>query len=292
MQEMLAAMLQSPAFLFHFEPAGPISNDPTVAQIDGYALSDRLASFLWRSVPDGELLDLAEAGALRDPAIRTEQARRMLSDDRGRRILFDFFRQWFELGDPYDLQKDPEEFPNFDLVIAKALYRGLDAFVDGIVAGGGDGRLATLFTSRTVWVNERTAPIFGLTGISGSTLQKVETTMHPRAGLLTQPAFLASHAGPSDTVITPIVKRGRWVRKRLMCDNIPPPPADTPDRRENIAFMTIGGLAGAWRTNECLHFSNRATNDFLISLTHAIGVPRNTVGQAGFCSGPIQQILV
>ncbi|AKF11480.1 DUF1592 domain-containing protein [Sandaracinus amylolyticus] len=221
-QVVLEAILVSPSFLYHVEGAEPDAAPGAVMPLSGHEIASRLAFFLWRSVPDEELLDAAEAGELDDPANVEMQARRMLEDARAARGLHDFTRQWLDLDRLGTIEKDSAIHPEFDRALASDMRASIEAYVDAMLRDGGDFD-ALLVGDGTAYVNERLAPIYGLTGITGEELRAVEIDPSQRGGLLTQPGLLAllAKSNQSDPI-----HRGIFVRQRLLCQQLPPPPAD------------------------------------------------------------------
>lgn len=221
MQLVLEAILVSPSFLYHVEGAGPdVAGEDTVA-LDGFEIASRLSFFLWRSLPDDELLDAAEAGELADVTNVEMQARRMLEDGRAARGMDDFHRQWLDLDRLAAVERDAAVYPEFSPELATDMRASLDAYIDDVMQS--DGSLDTLFHGGFAYVNERLAPIYGIEGVTGDELRRMPVDETQRAGLLTQPALLTLHGKSNQS--DPI-HRGIFVRTRLLCQQLPPPPDD------------------------------------------------------------------
>jgi Protein of unknown function (DUF1592)/Protein of unknown function (DUF1588)/Protein of unknown function (DUF1595)/Protein of unknown function (DUF1587) len=211
------AMLQSPNLLYHWE----IGDKPPVRDPDNAALvaltpeqlAARLAYFLWESPPDAALEMAAEAGQLATPDGLKAQAVRLLADDnRARRALFNFHRQWLHVDNLEDLE------PGTDLGLQ--LGQELEAFVASVFVAG-DGTLKSLLTAPYTFANASTAPEYGLTA-NGSGFTQVQLDPSQRLGVLMQVPFLRTNG------IAPPVRRGLVVYKQLLCGDVPSPPLNVP----------------------------------------------------------------
>jgi hypothetical protein len=208
-EAILQAMLQSPHFLYRVE----------VGPLDGWALASRLSYFLWGTMPDDELFAEAEAGRLTTAAEVEAQARRMVDDPRTRETVRDFHDQWLRLTELDQLEKDPTVYPTFDPTIAALLRREAETFVDYVVWDG-EGDLGALLSAPYTFLDQPLANFYGIPGPSGEGFLRVD--LPDRAsGLLSQGGLLALLAKPNQT--SPI-HRGKFVRERLLCDVLPPPP--------------------------------------------------------------------
>jgi hypothetical protein len=218
---VVQSMLQSPNFLYRWElgPRAP-SMEGRVVRLDPYELASRLSYFIWRTMPDDTLFRAAAEGDIADADTVRMHARRMLSDPRARDTIADFHLQWLhvEVG---AAQKDPALFPDFDDGLRDSMGREMRAFVTNHVLDG-DGRLDTLFLSPVSYIDGPLARLYGVDGVEGNELQEATLDPSQRFGLLTQAAFLTSHATSSAT--SP-VQRGVVVLERLLCEPAPPPPA-------------------------------------------------------------------
>ena len=208
-EAVLQAILQSPHFLYRVE-LGPL---------DGWALASRLSYFLWGTMPDDELFAAAEAGTLATAAEVEAQARRMVEDPRTRETVRDFHDRWLRLRELDQLEKDPAVYPTFDPGIAALLRRETETFVDQVVWEG-EGDLGTLLSAPYTYLDQRLADFYGIPGPSGEAFERVDLPGRA-SGLLSQGGLLALLAKPNQT--SPI-HRGKFVRERLLCDMLPPPP--------------------------------------------------------------------
>lgn len=220
MAMVTAHALQTPQFLYITEAAAP---DPRA--LDGYEAASRLSFYLWQTIPDEALFAKAASGALSDPEVRREEARRMLADPRAEPVLARFFREWSETEDVVASEKDPGVIAGFDDAYAQAMSASFDHFA---VAMGRDGTLADVLGSDKVWVD---ATMAGFFGVPAPTSEWSEVSVEHRSGLMTQPLFLASAAHRSDSSY---VFRGRFVQKRLRCLELGAPPGN--------AQLTFDGL--------------------------------------------------
>ncbi len=212
------ALLSSPNFLYHVEV-----DDGAMATVRDHELAARLSFFLWNSIPDDALLDVADDGSLADPEVRRAQVERMLDDPRSQRALQSFHLQWLGLDGLSSLQKNPEQVPEFE-TLRDSMHDELARFVDWVI-NEGDGTLESLLTAPYAFPDAALAELYGLKLPAGHDPSDPLPVEH-RAGLLTLPAFLATHA--HDAASAPI-RRGVMVRSNVLCNPPPPPPpnADT-----------------------------------------------------------------
>jgi hypothetical protein len=215
---MVEAMLQSPNLLYHWEIGDtPPARDPDNAALVGLTadqLASRLAYFLWESPPDAALQLAAQSGQLATADGLKAQAVRLLADDnRARRALFNFHRQWLHIDNLEDLD------PGTDLGLQ--LGQELEAFVASVFVAG-DGTLKSLLTAPYTFANASTAPEYGLSA-SGPGFTQVQLDPTQRLGVLMQVPFLRTNG------IAPPVRRGLVVYKQLLCGEVPPPPGNIPE---------------------------------------------------------------
>lgn len=217
------AMLQSPYFLYHLELSLPEPDGAdAVVELGSYELASRLSFFLWDSVPDGALMDAAEAGTLDEAAGLRAEAERLLADPRAREAVAAFHEQWLGLDHLETITKDESVYPAFDDELREAMRNETRRFTAAVVLAG-DGRLETLLTAPFSYLE---GPLFELYGVAPTGAGVGEPVALPegeRAGLLTQASFLAAHAHTNQS--GPI-QRGATVRTNLLCTPPPPPPPD------------------------------------------------------------------
>ena len=191
--------------------------------LDDVDLASRLSFFLWSSVPDDELLALAEQGALSDPAVLERQARRMLADPRATEALVDdFTAQWLNLRRVAEVVVDPIIYPNYDETLLEAFRDETELFVAGTLRG--DRSVHELLDADYTFVNERLAQHYGIPGIYGSRLRRVPLPdSSRRGGLLAHGALLATTSYPDRT--SPVL-RGKWLLDNIFGLPVPPPPPE------------------------------------------------------------------
>jgi len=230
----LERLLTSPDFLFRIE------TDPdTVARGTAYRLSDvelasRLSFFLWSSIPDEELLELAIRGKLRDTGVLEQQVRRMLGDARSRAALVDnFFGQWLQTRNVWLLTPDANtKFPWFDDNLRTAFVRETELFLDDQLKA--DRSVAELLTADSTFLNEQLARHYGISGVYGSHFRRVRLADENRWGLLGKASVLAVTSYPTRT--SPTI-RGKWLLENILAVPVPPPP---PNVNTTLDESTIG----------------------------------------------------
>jgi len=223
----LQAILVSPEFLFRIE------RDPeNVAPGKAYRVSDvelasRLSFFLWSSIPDDELLDLAEQGKLQDTAMLERQVRRMLADARSKALVENFAGQWLYLRNLRQVSPDQRVFPDFDEELRQAFQQETQLLFESMLRE--DRSALELLQADYTFVNERLARHYGIPNVYGSHFRRVALTDPARRGLLTQGSFLTvtSHANKTSPV-----RRGKWVLENLLGTPPPPPPPNVPALEE------------------------------------------------------------
>ena len=220
-------LLASPEFVLRVE------RDPVgVAAGTSYAISDlelasRLSFFLWSSLPDDELLDLAAARRLREPAVLEQQTRRLLADERARALVTSFASQWLYLRNVPAVVPDEDRFPDVGEGLRQAMRRETELFVESVFRE--DRSVLDLLTADYTFVNERLARHYGMPRIYGSHFRRVPVTHEARRGLLGHASILAVTSYPNRT--SPVL-RGKWVLENLL--GTPPalPPPDVPALEE------------------------------------------------------------
>jgi hypothetical protein len=231
---VLTAMLDSPYFLYHLEPTlGDAGAE--VVPLDGHEVASRLSYFLWGSMPDDDLTLAADTGVLATVEGIEAEAKRMLSDARASEAVDTFARQWLELELLAEQVKDPDVFPSYDEALVADMEAETLTFVRDIVETGTDA--ATLLTATHTWATPALAALYGVTHPGGAGMKRVDLDPETRAGLLTQASLLSSRAHAAETSW---VLRGKFVREKLLCETLPPPPpgvdqkaANDPDRLSN-----------------------------------------------------------
>jgi len=220
----LEALLVSADFLFRAEPDPPGLRPGTVYRLGGYELASRLSFFLWSSIPDESLLELAAAGRLHDPAVLEQQVRRMLDDPRSGALIANFTGQWLQLRNLASVKPDPEIFREFDESLRRALQQETEMLFASVLRE--DRSVLDLLRADYTWLNQRLAEHYGVYGIYGSQFRRVPVRDPHRAGLLGHAAILTVTSYPNRTSV---VQRGRWVMDNLLGTPPPPPPPDIPE---------------------------------------------------------------
>ena len=222
-QLALERLVVDPEFLFRIYRA-PTGVDPgDVYVLDDVAIASRLSFFLWSSIPDEPLLELAEDGRLTDPAVLEEQVRRMLADPRAIDALVDgFAAQWLNLRLLPEKLADPLKYPDFDDSLLEAFQQETEMFVASNLRD--DRPIPELLSADYTYVNERLARFYGIPGVYGSRPRRV-TLPNPdqRGGLLAHGGLMAITAYPDRT--SPVL-RGKWLLDNILGADPPPPPAN------------------------------------------------------------------
>jgi len=219
----LQAMLSSPYFVFRFE-----STPSNVAPGQDYPISDlelasRLSFFLWASIPDDELLTLAQQKKLSQPATLSREVKRMLADPRSDAIATRFAGQWLRLSDIEKVRPDVFWFPDFDQQLADDMRRETELFFANLVKQ--DRSILELFTANYTFLNERLARHYGIPNVSGDQFRMVAYPDSTRRGLLGQGSMLVQTSVANRT--SPVL-RGKWVMQVLIGMPPPPPPPNVP----------------------------------------------------------------
>ncbi|MFT3774941.1 MAG: DUF1592 domain-containing protein [Minicystis sp.] len=219
LQLVIATILESPKFLYRLEPAdGGTKSRP----LTGYELATRLAYFIWASTPDQALLDAAAAGKLQAPEDVERAARRLLADPRAVDGIRSFHRQWLDLRELDTASKTPALYPAFTPELKAAMVEETLRFAAHAVLQGGD-TVATLLMSKKSFVNAPLAKLYGVPAPAGDGFALVDLPPNERSGLLTQASVMTVLAGAEEA--SPIL-RGKFVREKLLCETIRPPPPD------------------------------------------------------------------
>jgi hypothetical protein len=238
--DILLAMLQAPEFLYRWELAGEPIKDGSLIKFGPYEIASRLSYFLWSSMPDDQLFAAAKSGALARPEQVAAQAERMLKDERAKDALRDFHLQWLGLYGVDEIEKGDIYKTYTADVVGRAMLGETAAFVDAALFDPqATGKLETLFTSSTTYLNEVLAKHYGVKGVTGPAFQKVEMNPAQRAGILTQGAFLTKH---SKEVESFPIARGVYTLRNVLCQEIPEPNIQLPPPPEQMQGVTTRRL--------------------------------------------------
>ena len=226
-QSALEGLLVSPDFLLRIEREPKGAAPGTVYSISDIDLASQLSFFLWSSIPDDELLDVAVRGELRDPAILEQQVRRMLADSRSSTLITNFASQWLYLRDLRVATPDTNGFPEFDEGLRQAFQRETDLFLESQLRE--DRPLGELLTANYTFLNERLAKFYGVPNIYGAHFRRVTISDPNRHGLLGHGSILTVTSYATRT--SPVL-RGKFVLDNILGAPPPPPPPDVPDLKE------------------------------------------------------------
>lgn len=223
----LRRILASPSFIYRAELEPGALKPGETWRISDFELASRLSFFLWSSIPDDTLLDLAAQNKLHQPEILAREVRRMIADPRAAALATNFAGQWLELRNLQGIQPDPEKFPDFDDNLRRAFRQEAELFFESIVKE--DRPVPDLMTADYTFVNERLARQYGIPGVFGSDFRRVSVADENRRGLLGKGAVLmvTSHANATSPVL-----RGKWVLENVLGSPVPPPPPDVPALKE------------------------------------------------------------
>jgi hypothetical protein len=224
----LTRILASPAFVFRAEEDPATLPPGAPHRITDIELASRLSFFLWSSIPDDELLNLAVAGRLREPRVLEAQVRRMIADRRSDSLMNDFPGQWLQLRNLDKVTPDLLMFPDFDDNVRQAFRRETELFFASVVRE--NRSTLDLLNADYTFVNERLARHYGIRGVYGSRYRRVAVTDPNRRGLLGQGSFLSLTSVANRT--SPIL-RGKFVIANLLNTPPLPPPPNVPQLEES-----------------------------------------------------------
>ncbi len=243
----LRAVLVSPDFLFRIEHDPSTASSGSVHRVSDVELASRLSFFLWSSMPDAQLLGLAEHNKLDDPAILSQQVARMLVDDRAKALTDNFAGQWLYLRNLEQVKPDQDVFPEYDPTLREAFTNETKLFFEAILR---ENRPVTdLLSANFTYLNQRLAEHYGIPGVYGSQFRRVTLTDPNRGGLLGQGSILTVTSYPNRTSV---VQRGKWVLENLLGSPPPPPPPDVPalpEHGKDGAHLTMRQLMEQHRAN-------------------------------------------
>lgn len=218
------AMLQAPAFVYLIEH-GQAEQDAEVGELvalTSYEVASRLSYLLWDSMPDEALSAAAEAGELTTSEQIEGQVRRMLDEPAARAAVRNFHRQWLALDHVLYEMKDPARFPDWSLAMAEATAEQVERFAEHVFFDG-EGTVAELLSSTDYPLNTSLASIFDGIAPDSDSWEVMGVDATRRRGLLTLPGILAAQAHPVNP--SPVL-RGVYIRERILCSPLPPPPDD------------------------------------------------------------------
>ncbi len=226
-QMALRRLIASPKFLLRIERDRPDVAPGVPYRVSDVELASRLSFFLWSSIPDDELLEVARQGRLNQPVVLARQVRRMLADSRSQALVTNFAGQWLQLRNLRRMVPNSNQFPDFDDNLRQAFQREAELFFASIMHE--DRNVLDLLTADYTFVNERLARHYGIPYVSGSQFRRVTLTDDARRGLLGKGGVLmvTSHVDRTSPVV-----RGKWLLENLLGTPPPPPPANVPPLKE------------------------------------------------------------
>jgi len=233
-QLMVQAVLASPNFLFRTELPNKSLSDGRVT--NDYQLATRLSYFLWSSMPDDTLFELAKEDVLHRDDVLEKQVLRMLADPKSVALVDNFASQWLQLRNLDLVDPDRERFPTFDNGLRIAMRRETELFFEALIRE--DRSLLELIDADFTFLNERLAQHYGIEGVKGENFRRVQLEDPVRGGVITQASVLTVTSNPTRT--SP-VKRGKWVMENLLAISPPPPPGNVP-QLEDKGRKLVGTL--------------------------------------------------
>ncbi len=234
MQTLITAVLASPHFIYRVEEDDPQDFVDGVRPLNDFEMASRLSYFLWSSMPDDRLVELAKEGKLHTAEQLNAEVDRMLSDPKAKALVENFAGQWLQLRDLEALSPDPVKFAAFDATLRRSMRRETELLFTSILDE--NRSILELLSASYTYLDERLAKHYGIEGVSGNEFQKVDL-MGKRRGVLMHGSILLLTSNPTRT--SP-VKRGKWVLENLLAEPPPPPPPNVPEL--GAAGETLGTL--------------------------------------------------
>jgi hypothetical protein len=279
----LQKILVSPDFLFRAEVDPPGAARGSVYKISDIELASRLSFFLWSSIPDDQLLAVAEGGRLSDPVVLQAQVKRMLADPRSQALVENFSGQWLFLRNIARISPDTTTYPYFDENLRQALAKETELLIDSQVRE--DHSVADLLSTDYTFLNQRLAEHYGIKGVYGNEFRRVKLEDPNRYGLLGQASILAVTSYPNRTAPT---IRGKWVLEQLLGTPPPPPPPNVPSLKDDTTTqkLTMRQRMEQHRANPTCAVCHRMMDPLGFALENfdGLGGWRNSVAPG---SGPI-----
>jgi hypothetical protein len=245
-QVAIQAMLVSPHFLFRIERDPDPTDATKIHRVSDIELASRLSYFLWSSMPDDELLTLAENGRLRAPGTLAAQIKRMLADEKAGALADNFAGQWLETRNLDVVRPDPQKFPTWGPELRDAMKTETRLFFEALLRE--NRPLSDFLDAKFTFLNERLAKHYGIEGVTGPEFRRVELKTDQRGGILAQASVLTVSSYPTRT--SPVI-RGKYLLQNILGAPPPPPPPNVPTLNEEAV-----GNAGSLRQQLEKHRSN------------------------------------
>jgi len=276
----LRRILAGPEFLFRIEQDPANLAPGATYRVSDLELASRLSFFLWSSIPDGQLLELAEHGKLQDPAVLEQQVKRMLADTRSEALVSNFAGQWLYLRNMRSVSPDPDSAPEFDENLREAFQRETELFFGSIVRE--DRSVLDLLNANYTFVNERLAKHYGIPNVYGSHFRRVTLADENRRGLLGQGSLLTVTSYASRTSPT---LRGKWLLANILGTPPPPPPPNVPslkDRSDDGKILSVRQQMEQHRANPACAVCHKMMDPLGFALENfdSVGKWRSTSGAA------------
>jgi len=279
MSNVIEGVLTSPRFLFNYDKGDGQ---------DAWALASRLSYFLWNSMPDARLMQLAKSGQLQKPRVLRLQTLRMLKDPKAVRFIQDFTAQWLGLKDIELMRPDPKLYEDYDPLLEALMRQESEVFFQHVLAK--NLPISTFLDSEFVMVNRRLAKHYNLKGVNGNDFRKVNLPKdNPRGGLLGQSSILKLTSNGTRT--SPVV-RGVWILENILGDPPSPAPADVEPIEPDVrGTKTIFDMLSRHREVETCADCHKSIDPWGFGLEHfdAIGVYRSEYrnGQPVYAKGSV-----
>jgi len=268
-QSALRFILTSPDFLFRSEPdpAGVAAGD--IYPLDDLALASRLSFFLWSSIPDDELQELAAAGQLGNAGVLDYQIDRMLRDPKASTLVDNWAAQWLFLRNLQSINPDTRAFPNFDAKLRSAFYTETTMFIQALI--NNNRPVTELMTADYTYVNDRLAAHYGIPNIYGSHFRRVQYSNPERRGLLGHGSVLTVTSYPNRT--SPVL-RGKWVLENIIGSPAPVPPPNVPALNEELTAVSVRDRLIQHRDNPACASCHAVMDPLGFSLENFDGIGR------------------
>lgn len=244
LQYAITAILVEPQFLFRIEQN---PKPGVIERVNDFELASRLSYFLWSSMPDAELMRLAQANRLHLPPVLDAQVTRMIADPKSSALAENFAGQWLEIRSLDAVKPDPKKFPGWNGALRDAMRTETTLFFENVLRE--DRSISDFIDGKYTFLNEQLARHYGIDGVKGPEFRRVDLTADPqRSGVLTQASVLTVSSYP---VRTSVVLRGKYILENILGAPPPPPPPDVPQLDNDTV-----GVAASLRQQMEQHRSN------------------------------------